>query len=87
MPKVVRVSKHRIRLNREWWAFARNRYGPIWCAKAPIKYPRPENIPEHCISAVFEDGWRTFAFQSEAARDLFVSRFSNAKPCEDPVDV
>lgn len=82
----------RVRTYTMWWRKRRAAYGTLWCAKAPVGIgpsdktkPRADRV-DHAMSAVFERGWRVYAFHTEAQRNDFLSNWSCAVACEDPVD-
>lgn len=81
------ITQTRIRNNLEFWADRKTtKYPTLWCAKAPTRRPRPE-VVKHAMSACFEDGWRTFGFETEQARDEFLLdyQFCGAEICDDPL--
>lgn len=70
------------------WRFMRSKYnGPEFFAVAPT----PENSGDRqsvqygLFSAIFQRGWRTYAFAQEALRDDFVDNTEFAVKTGDPI--
>lgn len=86
-----RIGYRRPGANRDerLWVLKREKYGAIFCAKAPT--PEASNVAPRCIeiehlfSIVLHYGTRIYAFVSAEQRDAFVRAYSTAEACGDPV--